>query len=306
MLNSYLAQVQRFCADQKFESLDTGNITDYINRARREIAGMTQCIRRLTPISGAISTATVINGGSNYTNPTVTITPPDFPSGAGAFPNGAQATALPIVQGGIITAVDIQYGGSGYFQPIATVTDATGSGASISLTVPGINLLQANQEQYPLANIDLSAFPGVASVYNIHTVSVIYANYRYNLPKYSFPVYQGFVRTYPFQYTYVPTFCSQVDRGTSGILFCYPWPSQVYQVEFYCACLPQDLIDDQSVEALPQPWVDCVPYFAAHLAFAEMQNLNASKYYLDLFDKMVIRKSGYKSPGRVTNIYGRW
>ena len=68
VLNKYLAQVQRFCRDQKQEFLDIGNLVDYINRARREVAGRTQCIRRLTTISGSIKSWTVTNGGSGYSN----------------------------------------------------------------------------------------------------------------------------------------------------------------------------------------------------------------------------------------------
>ena len=309
MLNSYIAQVQRFCRDQKQEFLDIGNLTDYINRARREIAGMTQCIRVLTPISGSVISATVVQPGSNYSSQTtIVITPPDFPSGASPKPDGAQATAVPILQGGVLAAVDIAYGGSGYFQPIANVVDPlnTGSGASVTLQISPINMLQPNQEQYSFSDIDLSMFPGAGEVYMIKSVSVIYANYRYSLPMYSFSTYQAMIRQYPFQYTYVPTFASQYGQGANGSFFVYPWPSQEYQWEFDCFCLPQDLIDNQSVEIIPQPWVDTVPYFAASLAFAEIQNLNASRFYLDLFDKMTLRKSNYARPGRVTNSYGRW
>ncbi len=308
MLNSYLAQVQRFCADQKFESLDTGNITDYINRARREIAGMTQCIRVLTPISGSVMSTTVINGGSGYSPATtVVISPPDFPSGALPSPSGAQALAIPIIQGGVITAVEIQFGGYGYFQPIATITDSGGgTGAEVNVNISPINALNPNQEQYSFQDINVSMFPGVGSVFMIRSVSVIYANYRYSLPMYSFSVYQSFIRNYSYQYSYVPCFASQFGQGASGSFFAYPLPSQLYQWEFDCTALPQDLIDDQSVEVIPQPWSDVVPYFAAHLAFAELQNLNASRYYLDLFDKMMLRKSAQARPGRVTNPYGRW
>ena len=304
----YMQQVQRFINDARQEFVDPENIIDYINRARREIAGRTQCIRVLTPISGAVTTATVVTPGSGYSGATaVTITPPDFPSGALPYPSGLQATATPIVQSGTIASVSITLGGSGYFQPVATVTDSGGgTGATVTLNVAGINTLQPNQEQYPFSNINLAPFPGVGEVHMIRSVSVIYANYRYSLPMYSFSVYQAMIRQYPFQYTYVPTFCSQFGQGANGSFFAYPWPSQVYGWEFDCACLPQDLTTNQSVEALADPWTDCVPYFAAHLAYLEMQNFNAGRMYLDLFDKMVQRKSDYARPGRVTNPYGRF
>jgi len=307
-LFEYLEQTQRFIRDAKQEFVDPQNLIEYVNRARREVAERTQCVRRLTPISGSVVQANVISGGSGYSAATVvTITPPDVPSGAPPYPGGAQATALPIIIAGVIQAVDIQYGGSGYFQPIATVTDSGGgTGAEVTLTISPINLLQPNQEQYSFSDINVSMFPGVDSVYAIKSVSVLYANYRYSLPMYSFSVYQSMIRQYPYQYTYVPTFCSQYGQGNAGSFFAYPWPSQIYAWEFDCFCIPQDLINNQSVDVIPQPWSDVVPYFAAHLAYLELQNANFGKMYLDLFDKMTQRKSDYARPCRVTNPYGRW
>lgn len=307
MLHSYIAQCQRFCRDQKQELVDIGNWIDYINRARREVAGRTQCIRCLTTISGSIKSWKVTNGGTGYSNnPTLTITPPDFPSGAPPLPNGAQATATCIVQGGVIQSIFSQYGGAGYFQPQMTITDVTGSGATAVPTVVFINSLNQGQEVYPFTGVDLSQFPGVESILAVKSVSIIYANYRYSVPIYAFSVYQAMIRQYPFQYQYVPTFGSQFGQGTTGSFYMYPLPSQTYQLEWDMICLPQDLVDDQSVEILQQPWTDVVPYFAAHLAFTELQNWNVAKYMLSLFDDMTLRKSNYARIGRVVNPYGRY
>ena len=305
-LFTYLKQCQRFLREQKQDYMNPNDLIDSINRARREVAERTQCIRRLTPIAGAIITAEVVDGGSNYTNPTITITPPDFPTGRAPFPLGSQATAVPILSAGVIEAVNIQYGGDGYYQPIATITDSTGTGASVTLQTVQINQLNPGQESYPFSDIDVSVFPGVASVYMIRSVSVIYANYRYSLPMYAFSEYQAKIRQYPFQYQYVPAFCSQFGQGTDGSFYAYPLPSQIYQWEFDCFCIPQDLIDDQSVEAIPQPWTDVVPFYATHLAYLELQNFNAAQYYMKLFDDMLQRKSNYARPGRVVNPYGRY
>jgi hypothetical protein len=66
------------------------------------------------------------------------------------------------------------------------------------------------------------------------------------------------------------------------------------------------LIDDQQPEAIPAPWSETDPYFAAHMCYLELQNLNAAKFYLDLYDQMVHRYSAYARPGRMTNPYGRY
>src|ERR1700678_1516487 len=105
-LFDYLKDCQRFLHDGGQEVLNPKNLITYVNRARREVAMRAQLIRVTPPISGSIVGWTVTNGGTGYSsNPTLTITPPDFPSGAPINPNGAQATATAIVQGGVITAI---------------------------------------------------------------------------------------------------------------------------------------------------------------------------------------------------------
>jgi hypothetical protein len=306
MLFDYLKQVQRFVHDSKQELLDPEDLIVYVNRARREVAMRTMSVRVLTPITGSIESYTITANGAAYTNPSVTITPPDFPSGTLPFPNGAQATATASMQGGQIIGINNNYGGAGYFQPVVTINDPTGSGAAAVATTNALNVLQQAQEVYPFSGVNLSANPGVKSVYSVRSISIIYANYRYSLPVYSFSTYQSMIRQYPFQYQYVPTMASQYGRGTNGSFYVYPIPSATYQYELDCFCLPSDLATDQDFEAVPEPWTDAVPWMAAHLAFLELQNLNAAAYYLDQFDKWIHRHSFAAQPGRVSNPYGRF
>lgn len=307
MLFEYLKQTQRFLRESKQEFINPENLISYVNRARREVALRTQCVRRLTPSSAQVVSALVTTGGANYSNsPTVTITPPDFPSGYGKNPNGLQATAVPIVQSGVITTVDIQEGGSGYFQPVSTITDPTGTGAAITLTVGPINLLNQGQEVYNFSDIDLTGNPGCKSVFYVRSVAIIYANYRYVIPIYAFSEYQAKIRQYPFQYQYVPSFGSFFGQGVGGSLYVYPLPSQTYQMEWDMLCLPQDLTDNYSVEAIPDPWTDAVPYMAASLGFAEIQQYNASRFYMDQYEKFALSYSNYTRVGRTVNPYGRY
>jgi hypothetical protein len=303
----YLKQTQRFLREQRQEFMNPGDLMVYINRARREVAGRTQCIRRLTPISGQITQATVLTPGTGYTNPVAVITPPDFPSGVLPSPGGRQATAGIERSGTTISGFNINDGGDGYFMPQASVSDPTGTGATIGLTLSPINTLNIGQEVYPFSGIYLGNWPGVDSVHAIKSASVIYANYRYMLPMYDFSTYQAQIRQYPFQYQYVPTFCSQYGQGAGGSFYAYPLPSQTYQWEFDCFCLPMDMTLDNSIpEAIPAPWTDAVPYFAASLAYMELQNWNAAKFYGEEFDKRTLGYSSYARPGRRVNPYGRY
>lgn len=312
-LFTYMRQVQRFVRDAKQEMIDPDDIIDYVNRARREVAYRTQCLRTLTPISGQIMEITVTNPGSGYTNPVVRITPPDFPSGQPPYANGAQATAVATEFGGTIAGINMTFGGYGYWQPIVTITDEIGSGSGpgtgATATVSKmsfINQLNQGQEVYSFRDIDLTLFPGVEAVYMIKSVSLLYSNYRYSLPCYSFSTYQAMIRQYPFQYQYVPVFCAQYGQGTQGSFYMYPLPSEQYQIEFDCLCIPSDLTTDNDVEALPQPWTEAVPYWAAYLAFSELQNLNTARFYDEKFEKQLNIYSTAARPGRITNPYGRY
>jgi hypothetical protein len=305
-LGTYLQDTQRLLREQRQELLNPEDLVAYINRARREIAGRAQCIRVLTPISGQITNWTLSSGGTGYTAPTLTITPPDFPSGLLPYPMGNQATATATVVGGVITAITDVYGGDGYFQPQMTITDTTGSGAAATPTLTFINELNVGQEVYPFSGINLSANPGCKSVYYVRSISIIYNNYRYSLPVYAFSIYQAMIRQYPFQYQYVPTFASQFGQGTQGSFYVYPLPSQTYQYELDCLCLPWDLTTALDYEAIPDPWTDAVAWYACHLAMVELKNFNAAKFYLDLYEKFATNYSQYARVGRVTNPYGRF
>lgn len=306
-LNFYMQELQRLLRDERQDLFVPADLIDRINKARREVAMRAQCVRRLTPISGAVITASVTAGGTGYTSsPTITITAPDFPSGQGPFPAGDQATALAIVQAGEIVAVDISYGGAGYWEPTAEITDSTGSGATVDLNLSYLNQTVASQEQYPFTDVDLSMFPGVQSIYAIQSVSLLFNNYRYSLACYSFSTYQALIRQWAQQQTYVPAVCAQYGQGTDGSFFMYPIPSQAYQLEWDCLCLPQDLTTNLSQDVIPDPWSEAVAYYAAHLCYLSIQNFNGAKGYLDLFDKNLLRYSQYARPGRATTYYGRY
>lgn len=304
-LFDYLQQVQRLLREQNqvFENPD--DLRAYINNARREIALRTQCIRVLTPSSGVITGYSITAGGSGYSaTPTVTVSAPDFPSGQLPNPTGLQATAQATVLGGTIAQIDPLVSGEGYFQPSVTITDTTGADAEAEATVGGINLLNQGQEVYAFSGIDLTANPGCEAVYFVRGVSIIYSGYRYSLEMLAFTRYQIY-RAYPYQYQYTPAIVSQFGQGTKGNLFVYPLPSQSLQAEFDCQCLPSDLIDDQSVEAIPNPWTDAVPYMAAHLALIELQNYNAAKFMFELYERRALFYSQSSRIGRAINPYGR-
>jgi hypothetical protein len=222
------------------------------------------------------------------------------------FPNGSQATGTATISGGTVNAVNIAYGGYGYYQPQITLTGGGGSGATVAPTTSPLNLLNAGQEVYNFSDIDLTGNPGVQAVYYVRGVSIIYANFRYTVRIHDFSTYQALIRNYTAgAYQYVPTFGAQFGQGVAGSFYFYPLPSQVQQTEWDCLCLPSDLLTDLSVEAIPEPWTLAVKFYALHLAYLSIQNFNTARMYEDLFDKQLLRYSQYARVGRAPNRYGR-
>ncbi len=304
-LFTYVQDVQTLLRETKQDLIDPADINKWVNRARREIALRTSCLRIITPITGACISASVTSGGHGYTAPTVTISPPDYPSGMKPFPNGDQATATATLSAGTIAAVNITYGGAGYYLPVATITDPTGAGAAATPATSYVSKLVQGQEVYLFSDINLSQFPGFDSVYYVESISILYAAQRYSLMVPSFSSYQAMIRQFTNQYQYVPFFASQLSQGVNGSLFLFPLPSTAWQCEFVFRALPQDLIDDQSVEALPQPWTDAVAHFATYFGYLSLQNPNMARLHLELFEKFCHGYSVAARPGRKPNPYGR-
>jgi len=306
MLNQYLQSLQGILRDRGQRYIEPADLVSYINRARREIAMRAQCVRIKPRIAGSIETIEILNAGTGYVNPSVVISPPDSPSGELPFPAGEWATATAMLLNGQIVNITVVSGGDGYFQPQVSVTDPVGTGAVLKAHTNPISVTQFQQEVYAFADMPLQSFAGVKSIFAVQSVSIIYANYRYSPPFYDFSTYQALIRQYPRQYLYVPTVWTQYGQGDAGTLFMYPIPSQAYQMEWDCYCLPEDLVDDGSVEAIPMPWQEAVPLGAAVYAYEEMQNWNIARYFQDKYDIYCKRYSVYARTGRPTNLYGRW
>ena len=305
-LHTYLQRVQNFLRDTSQKLEDPGTLINYVNDARREVAGRSDCIRIVPPISGPVVSTTIVSGGTGYTAPVGTVSTPDSPGGGPVNPAGAQATVTVSQAGGVITNVAVTYGGDGYFAPSVTITDPTGVGAAVTATTVPILTANPAQEVYPFKLVDLSSFPGVASIHAVRSVSIIYANSRYSVAVYSFSQYQAQIRNYgPGMYNYTPGFGAQFGRGTEGSFYLYPPPQQTYQMEWDCSCLPSDMTSPYDWEPIPDPYTDAVAYWAAHLAYLELQNYNAARAYEDMFDKRMERFGSYTLRGRAINPYGR-
>lgn len=80
-----------------------------------------------------------------------------------------------------------------------------------------------------------------------------------------------------------PTDWAQYGQGAGGSIYLSPVPTTVYTLTIDTVCYPIPLVDDTTVEAIPYPWTDCVPYFAAYLALLSAQMGARSADAIDKF-----------------------
>jgi uncharacterized repeat protein (TIGR01451 family) len=139
----------------------TGNVASV---PRRQNANYEWSITNGTitnPSTGTIDRIVVGSGGTGYTAPTITIT------GGG----GSGATATAVVSGGIVTAINMTYPGSGYTSaPTVTITEGGGSGAT-AVAVLGTGIVYSSTNSSPVT-ISLTVTEGGCSVSTSTQVTV--------------------------------------------------------------------------------------------------------------------------------------
>ena len=282
----------------------TATITNYINRARNQIAQEGQCVRVLPPISSGIASISVTSGGIYAGPPSVIISGPDSPSGQLPNANGLQATATAVLSGSAVASVIINNPGSGYFQP--QISFSSGSAAATATVLAAYT--NPGQEVYPFSAINpvvATSGSGISGIYMINTKACIWGTFRYVLMQMSFSRYQAAVRTYTAGYQYIPAVAAQFGQGVNGSLYLYPIPNSNYQIEFDSCCQVNALDTDASFEAIPSPWADCVPFLASYYALMGSQRNDDAKWMWSQYQLFMKRARQMTQPRSVGNWYGR-
>jgi hypothetical protein len=214
VLDEYVTRTQRLLQNPAPATglYSTALVTDYVNIARKQLAGEAQCIRRIGTL------ATVI-GQREYSFATISIGNPTVTGIAGAF-------------------------------NVRRLNYVVGDGEQYVTPRPWEWF-----DQYCLNNpvpIDPSGTPGAH-------------------PPTSWAQYgQG-------------SAAPSGGSGQSGSFYLDPIPDDIYTLRGDCACYPVTLADDNTVEAIPYPFTDAVPFFAAYYCLLSSQTqarrADAEAYY---------------------------
>lgn len=303
VLSAYVATTQDFLNDPSALFWTTTQIQNYVNRARVKVANDAQCVRVLPPSTGSIATAVEGVGGSGYTSaPTVTINAPDGPVG------GVQAviTANAPV-GGAITGYTIVTAGSGYVTPpTVTVSGGGGTGATCVVTLTTFISTLPGQETYAFSSFNSAvqvANPAALEVIGIQSISVAWGSLKPTLDYKSWTEFQANYRSYNYGNQNYPSLWSQYGRGQGATVYLWTIPSSYNAMDVDCYCTPIALVNDSTTDAIPDPFSEAVPYYAAALAYANAQRKDDSEYYRQLYVKRLVDCGVYATPSFAPSAY---
>ncbi len=94
----------------------------------------------------------------------------------------------------------------------------------------------------------------------------------------------------------IPQRAAQQGQGTTGTLFFDPVPNAVGSVVLDVVGLPTPLASDSDPEAIPYPWTDAVPFYAAWLGFQNLLRQADAEVMMVRFKEMMRRARQMTTP----------
>lgn len=156
-----------------------------------------------------------------------------------------------------------------------------------------VNLV-VNQESYALPTVGLGVGEGNAVA--VLNISVPWGTYTPTLDRYPFSEFQAYFRLFSGTVAGFPECWSQLGDSNMGTVYFFPIPTQVFASLWDCAFTVLPLSTDASPEAIPYPFTDCVPYFAAYLALMNAQRFQESKATFGIFTMFMQAARGSVNP----------
>lgn len=148
---------------------------------------------------------------------------------------------------------------------------------------PTLNTV-ANQETYDFSTVNGILPTQLSAVLGVVTIAVNIGTSKPTLRRYSWTAFQAYLRSYSIGLTGYPMIFAQYGSGSpytdvntststaTGVkIYLWPIPSAIYAMDWDCYCLPIALVNDSTLEAIPYPFTDAVPYYAASLALRGAQ-----------------------------------
>jgi hypothetical protein len=129
---------------------------------------------------------------------------------------------------------------------------------------------------------------------------------------------QRFIRTQPWEWFFTyklnnpntvpgqfPDSWAQQGQGTAGTLWIAPASINMVILNLDVVCYPINLIDDTTPEAIPVPWTEAVPFWAAWYAFQQVQQHELADKMMERYKDMMERASQMSTSTVTPFIYQR-
>ena len=144
---------------------------------------------------------------------------------------------------------------------------------------------------------------GVQGVFTVRGVTLGVALGQAWMSPRPFPYFQLYYLSNPVPPHGQPKTYSQFGQGVSGTVYLYPAPDQAYTLNVDCVCEPIPLVNDTTVEAIPYPYQEAVPYYAAYLAFLSSQRAADADRMWQEYQKFAMRARQFSNGGVNPNQY---
>jgi len=153
----------------------------------------------------------------------------------------------------------------------------------------------AAQRQYPFADVVLgSPSAGIAGIFNIRYAWYLVGDGQKSMRPRPWAWFAQYKLNNPVPTPGAPQVWSQYGQGETGSIFIDPIPDNSYTLPIDTVCVPIDLVDDSTVEAIPYPWTDAVCFLAAYYALLSAQS---AARQADA-DRMMTRYQEFKNRAR--------
>lgn len=114
----------------------------------------------------------------------------------------------------------------------------------------------------------------------------------------------AYCRSYSVGVTSYPFVWSTYGDGERGQVWLFPIPTNALSMQWDCFCVPKDLTENYDYEALPAPYSEFVPFYAAHLAYLGSQRYGLADVMLQLFEKNSGLSRTGSDRGKTKSFYG--
>lgn len=262
-LSWYLNDTAQLLRDTRYQFTTQAQMTRWINLARRQIALRTGCIQIIIP---------------------------------GQSPFGASAQAGYAIPGAMVPGM----------LPGSNANNANSAGAN-STTSNSFNTI-AGVEMYPYSygNAYLKAGnQGVKSIVYVSNVSVSWGGIRPTMNWMPWEDLQAYARSYNVGAFAYPFAWSSLGVGENGQVWLFPCPStdSPGEMEWQCNCIPVDLVDDNTYEAIPHPYQSAVKYYAAYMCYLGSQRTGQAEIMRNLFNDQLDISTVGSDMGHVPDYY---